>query len=218
MFLSMQVKDLIKIINVFDANIIFDVPKDVAQYISAGRSPLYFTPVEGKERKQYENQKNNQEFRSTTAAIHIIDLSVRELVNTFECDGTGIHAFTSKVIEPYCNAGIPRDVVFTVFLFLHEIGHWMQFVNVDKKVAQFLNQDLELEKENFDKLNAVKMQRQERMKRGNKCNLTFNERKLLEQYMQEYRNIPKEKDADEFAVSKMPTVLELYTNSNLSSI
>lgn len=31
--------------------------------------------------------------------------------------------------------------------------------------------------------------------------------------MQEYRNIPKEKEADEFALSKMQTALDLYTNS-----
>lgn len=88
----MQVKDLIETINVFNANIIFDKPDDVKDDILAGNSPLYFTPVEGKERKKYENITNKQQFRSTTAAIHVIDLSVRELVNIFECDGSGIYA------------------------------------------------------------------------------------------------------------------------------
>lgn len=99
----MQVKDLIETINVFNANIIFDKPDDVKDDILAGNSPLYFTPVEGKERKKYENITNKQQFISTTAAIYVIDLSVRELVNIFECDGSGIYEFTNTVIDPYCS-------------------------------------------------------------------------------------------------------------------
>lgn len=46
----MQVKDLVSVINIFNAKIIFDNPKEVTEKIMAGSSPLYFTPVEGKEK------------------------------------------------------------------------------------------------------------------------------------------------------------------------
>lgn len=209
----MQVKDLIETINVFNANIIFDKPDAVKDEILAGNSPLYFTPVEGKERKKYENITNKQEFKSTTAAIHVIDLSVRELVNIFECDGSGIYEFTNIIIEPYYNEKVSRDIVYVIFLFLHEIGHWMQFDNMNKRVSEFLNKDIELEKENFDKVAALKKQRQERICKGNTCILTAKEKRLFRKYMQEYRNIPKEKEADEFALSRMQMALDLYKNS-----
>lgn len=209
----MQVKDLIKIVNVFDANIIFDKPEDVTNNLLAGRTPVYFAAIEGTEQRKYENLRNKQEFRSTTAAIHISDLSVRGLVNIFECDATGMHEFTKKAIEPYLNEGISMDVVYVIFLFLHEVGHWMQLYNMDRNVFKYANEDLELEKENSDKVNFLKKQQQERIKRGSECILTYNEKKLFEQYMKEYRCLPKEKDADEFALSKIQTVLELYKNS-----
>lgn len=169
-----------------------------------------------KEKKRFENIRNNQKFTSTTAAIHIIDLSVEDLVDIFECDGTGIYQLTNNIIEPYCNEGIQRNIIYVVFLFLHEIGHWVQFEKMDRKVAQFLCMDVELDKENFDKVNALKKQRQERINKGNKCILTVKEKGLFKQYMQEYRNIPKEKEADEFALSKMQMILKLYVTSSFS--
>ena len=45
--------------------------------------------------------------------------------------------------------------------------------------------------------------RQGRIDKGNQCKLTAKEKKLFEQYMKEYRNIPKENEADEFALSQM---------------
>lgn len=211
----MQVKDIINAINIFNVKIVFDSPEEVAEKIMAGSSPLYFTPVEGKERKRFENIENNQDFTSTTASIHIIDLSVKDFVNIFECDGTGIHQFTNNIIEPYCNEGIQSEIIYVIFLFLHEVGHWVQFEKMNNKVKQFMCKDIGLEKENFDKVNTLKRQRQERINRGNKCNLTAKEKRLFEQYMQEYRNIPKEKEADEFALSKMQMALKLYANSSL---
>lgn len=211
----MKVKDIIEIINVFNAKIIFDKPEDVKNDIMLGRSPLYFTPVEGKEKKKYETIIHNQEFESTTAAIHVIDLSVRDLVNIFECDGTGIHEFTNNIIDPYCDAEISRDIVYVIFLFLHEIGHWMQFECMNKKVKEFINKDLQLAKENFDKVSELKRQRQQRIEKGSKCILTAKEKRLFREYMQEYRNIPKEKEADEFALSQMQLSLELYKNGKL---
>ena len=129
----MRLKDLTNVINIYNANIIFDKPEKVAMKIMARNSPLYFSPVDEKERTIFENMKDNHDFTSSTAAIHIIDLSVEELVDIFECDGTGNHDFTNKIIEPYCDGKIEKNIKYTTFLFLHEIGHWIQFEKMDKK-------------------------------------------------------------------------------------
>lgn len=54
-----------------------------------------------------------------------------------------------------------------------------------------------------------KKQRKERINRENKCKLTAREKNLFWQYMKEYRAIPKEKEADKFALSKMEEALHL---------
>ena len=212
----MQIKELIDIINIYDIKVIFDNAEDVAEKIMKGTSPLYFTPVEGSERKKYKKKKNNRDFTSTTATIHIIDLSIDDFVKIFECDVTGIHEFTNNIINPYCNEKINRNIVYMIFLFLHEVGHWFQFKKMDRKVYDFMERNRALYEENFKKKTLLEERRQGRIDKGNQCKLTAKEKKLFEQYMKEYRNIPKENEADEFALSQMETSLKLYLNSCLS--
>ena len=102
-----------------------------------------------------------------------------------------------------------QDSSYITFVFLHEMGHWIQFNSLNKNVFDFIQKDLVLEKNNFDKMENLKKQRKERIDRGNKCKLTAREKKLFWQYMKEYRAIPKEKEADEFALSKMEEALQL---------
>lgn len=209
----MQVKDIINIINSFDVKVIFDRPEEVVYKIMNGGSPLYFTPVEGKEREKFKNLKNNQEFISTSAAIHIIDLSVKDFINIFECDGTGVHQFTKNMIKPYCNKGIQEDIIYVIYLFLHEVGHWTQFEKMNRNVVQFISKDFNLTENNSDKMHALK--NQNHITSDNKCDLIARKKRLLGQYMQEYRNIPKEKEADEFALREIEKVLKTCKSSLL---
>lgn len=212
----MQVRDLIKRMNNFDIKVIFESGEVLSSRISEGRSPIYFVPVRGKERKKYDNlsDKRKKTFTSNSAAIYIGDLSVRELVDIFECDGTGIHEFTTSVIAPYCEKyDISKDIVYVLFLFLHEVGHWNQFKNLEKNVFDFVNMDVELYKRNFDEMQILN----NKIREQNACSnidvgqkLTFYEMELLKKLMEEYRNIPKEKEADEFALGIIDDVLTSY--------
>lgn len=208
----MQIKDLINIINTYDVKIMYDKPEEVAGAILEGSSPLYFSPVEGRERKKFENVKDKQKFTSTTASIHIIDISIEELINIFECDDSGIHEFTNNIIKPYCNEEIDKMIVYVTFLFLHEVGHWYQFKSMDKNVFAFIDKDNELYQENFIKVSNLNRHVQKCIAKGSRYNLTVKKR-LLEQYMNEYRNIPKEKEADEFAKSQLSAALRRYKDS-----
>ena len=207
----MDVKELINSINTFNVKIVYDTQLETKNNLKNGK-PLYFTPVEGKEKSVYHNKKNKGDFVSSTASIHIPNLSIEYLINIFECDGTGIHELIKNTINPYCNLGVPKDVVYVIFLFLHEVGHWQQFINLGKNVEKFSNLDIDARKDNFTKFNQLEQSRHERIKKGNDCPLTFNEKKLCQQYMQEYRDIPMEREADEFALSQMLEVLTLYKN------
>lgn len=170
--------------------------------------------LKGKERDKYERSSNKSRFVSTTAAIHIIDLDIRDLVSIFECDGTGIYQFTKEMIKPYYSNNISEDIVYVSYLFLHEVGHWTKFISMGKNIEQFINKDLQLAKENFEKVEQLKRQRQERINRGISCVLTANERKLFKQFMMEYRQIPKENEADKFALEHMESALDKYKRHN----
>ena len=120
-----------------------------------------------------------------------------------------------NIVRPYCNGEIDEGVVYMMFLFLHEIGHWIQFQNMGRKVFAFERKDEELKKENAEKMFSLIQEREKRMKKGNQCSLTAKEKNLLNQYMNEYRNIPMEKEADEFALSQIKLCLDLYKKSQV---
>ncbi len=215
--MNMNVKELINIINEFEVKVIFDSQKQVKDNIMRGQV-MYFTPVEGKERKKFENKRNKSDFISTTASIHIPDLSIEYLINIFECDGTGLYEFTKELIKPFCNMNIQSEIAYVIFLFLHEVGHWQQFINLEKNVEKFINLDIEERINVNKKFSELEEKRKERMEKGNNCPQTFNEKKLCEQYMQEYRAIPMEKDADEFALKHMAKIITKYKDKiNLST-
>jgi len=205
----MQMRELINTINAYNAKIIFYNKTDLDDKLKEGL-PIYFTPVEGKELKKYRNIKEKKDFISTTASIYIPDLSIEEFVNLFKCYGMGLYEFTNNIIKLYCNKGIDNNIVFSIFVFLHEVGHWKQFERMGRNVSTFKSRDYELSEENFNKMTSLSEKRNERIAKGNTCILTAKEKKLFNQYMTEYRNIPKEKEADEFALSQIESALKLY--------
>ena len=144
----METKDLIRSINNFEANIVFDKNRSNREFAN-GQSPFFFTPVEKGERKRYEKSENKNEFTSTTAAIHIMDSSVEELEELFKLDDSGIYEYTCKIIRPYCKGVVDIKIGLVLFQFLHEIGHWNQFMSLNKNVAAYTAWNYEQEKNNY---------------------------------------------------------------------
>ena len=120
----MNISEVIKIINNFNVNVIFDDLINVKEKILGGQSIFYFTPIEGKEKRKYERMSDKSKFISSSSTIHIVDLDISNLFELFECDVTGIHEYTKNVIKPYCDMGVSEEIVYVIFLFLHEVGHY----------------------------------------------------------------------------------------------
>ena len=68
----------------------------------------------------------------------------------------------------------------------------------------------EQEKNNYEKMRALKDSVLQRQAREKDKHLSTEERMLFRQYTEEYRNIPKEKEADEFALSHLKETMEKY--------
>lgn len=210
----MTIRELIEKINIFDANITFVPLEEVRKKFSSGiATPLAFSCVEGKERKKYEKLGNKSDFESHSATIHIPDLTVDDMIEIFQCDAVGSYEITKKMIAPYLQDDIPENVIFVCFLFLHEVGHWMQFKELGCNVQKYTERYVELYRANHEKGNQIWASRDERMKRGITCLLTAREREALIQCQNEYRQIPSEKDADEFAVQHLLQILDVYRKS-----
>lgn len=210
----MNVRELIETINIFDVNITFDPLEEVRRKYSAGIvTPLAFSCVEGKERKKYERLGNKSDFESHSATIHIPDLTINDIIDIFQCDAVGSYETTRKIIDPYLQDDIPEEVVFVCFLFLHEVGHWMQFKELGCNVQKYMERYVELYRANYEKGNQIWASREERIKRGINCVLTAREKQALIQCQNEYRQIPSEKDADEFAVQNLLQILDIYRKS-----
>jgi len=212
----MKVSELISIINTYGVKVAFDNPEMIANNLREGQV-MYFAPLAGYEIKKYKRSKHQERFISKTAIIHIPDLTIEDLINVFECDGTGIHEITRTIIKPYYNKAIPTNIVFVSFLFLHEVGHWMQFKEMGNNVYAFVNLDYETKRANFEKQLSLK----QRFLSFTEANNTTEFKDLIDELhknMIEYRNIPCEKQADDFAHSHILDALNAYQKymNNLS--
>jgi len=205
----MRIEELVNKINTFDAVIVYESKENVVKKIKQGIfEPLYFSCVEGNERKAYEKTKNKETFISHSASIHIPDFTVEEMIETFKCDASGSYELTLQMIKPFFRSSISEDVVFICYLFLHEVGHYFHFNEMGSDVKAYTEQDLLLYKENFNKTQQVWVERRNRIQRGITCELTVREKITLQNLRDEYRKIPNEQIADNFAFAQLPKVLD----------
>ena len=128
----------------------------------------------------------------------------------FYQDDSGIYEYTCKMIRPYCKGVVDIKIGLVLFQFLHEVGHWNQFMSLDKNVAAYTTWNYEQEKNNYEKMRALKDSVLQRQAREKDNRLSAEERMLFRQYTEEYRNIPKEKEADEFALSYLKETIDKY--------
>lgn len=215
MGIIMMVRELVNIINIYDVSVNYDSREKVEKMFIKDNStaiPIYFAVFDDIERKKYEKCKEKSAFITTTATIHFPDLTLSELVNLLECDGSGSHENTLKLISPFLNRNISENVVYVTYLFLHEVGHWFQLKNMKMKAEEYMNVDINAYKDNFTKMQQIGLEREERLHKGSSYNLTFREKQKLNKLRDEYRNIPKEKNADEFAINNLERALNSYSS------
>lgn len=209
----MQVKELIDTINKENVPVIYESADVVCEKILTGtlRFPV-FSVFEGEERKEYEHCKNQGDFISHSACIHMPDIAVDEMAQIFKCnaykDEDSTYGDMLQTIQPYLRANIPEDITVVCFAFLHEVGHYRHFESLGFRAKAYMDLDLSLYEEHNRKMNELDMARRERMERGITCLLTAREKATLAELNAEYRRIPNEARADEFALSHLPRALD----------
>ena len=167
-------------------------------------SPMNFSVLNADEWNLYKICQNKETFTGTTESIVIYDVDVETFYNLLIINNQSpTHDLVMKKLRKYCN-DIPAAYVYISFMLLHELGHYKQYLYRGKNVYSYMNWCLE------ERTNAMK--HQILMNKAQNCIDHFvlplstpnkSERIELESIVKEYRNIPKEKEADSFLYSHM---------------
>ncbi len=160
--------------------------------------------------KKYERKAETAKIKYKTKSpmIHFPNVAVDELVQIFQCGAED--EYTNTILRLKKEYDIEADkFIFVSFIFLHEIGHWNQLENDDRIVYKYLLRNLTEERNNHDaqkKILTIALNRNGQNELGQGLKLTIKEKKALEDLQEEYRHIPKEAEADEYAVKMLKSV------------
>ena len=178
-----------------------------------GKSLLVFSVLNVEERKAYEKSKNKYTFVGNTESIKIPDMEVDKFYSLAkEKDLSGSYNLVMKKLKKYCNK-IPEAYVYTAHGLLHELGHYKQYLDRDRNVYDYVSWCKIEQKENIAKLNKIMQEIRNRIETSKKhFDVTKRERVKLEANAREYRNIPKEKNADEFAYKNIQEAVNKIQN------
>ncbi len=187
--------------------------KDIKLHIEAipddieslnGTNPMAFSVLDANEEYLYEINQNKKTFTGSTESIIIYNVDVEVFYNfLINNDKSPTRDLVMKKLRKYCN-DIPVAYVYISHMILHELGHYKQYLDRGKNVYSFTNWCLKKEEANAKKHQILMTKIQQRINHlippftPNKS-----ERIKLERIAKEYRNIPKEKEADSFSYSHM---------------
>lgn len=174
-----------------------------------GKSPMVFSVLGVAERQLYERSSDKRNFVGSSESIIIYNIEVESYYLIMkEKDISGVHDITMKKLRKYCNL-VPSAYVYLTHMLLHELGHYQQYIDREKSVYLYTSWCEKEEREIFNNQQYVTMQIQKRIDKlippfgANKS-----ERVMLEKLAREYRNISKEKEADNFAYAQMMQAIE----------
>lgn len=174
-----------------------------------GRSPMEFSVLGDVERRLYEENQNKHDFVGTSESIKIFDIEIDDYYLLMkDKDLSGVHDLVMKKLRKYCNV-VPTAYVYVTHMLLHELGHYQQYIDCGRNVYEYTSWCEQEERENFRKQQILNAEIQSRI---NKLIKPFgpnkSERIKLEKLAREYRNIAKEKAADDFAYANMRQAIE----------
>lgn len=154
----------------------------------------------------------NKQYDNSDIGIHLPDLDVKQYYELeMKRNPLNIHSVIEQIsyetevwIKEYY-------VVWSIYCVLHEVGHWLDFVNSGKTSYEFslieksYREELDKKAKVIYKMNDYSPQKQ----------------LLMEEYNRKYKEIPSEKAADDYAFSNLILSLNRvrekldYTTSDL---
>ena len=220
----MKIESLIDIIykeNIGLPKVNINVNKLPSRDKITGSYPMSFKVLNDTEQGLYDISKYKNEFIGTTESIEIYDISVDDYFKLLtEDDKSGNYAIIKRNLKKYMNK-YDEKIVIAVHGFLHELGHYTQYVNRGKKVEPYIMWNEPELRNNYYESQKIIKEIESRIEKNIKPDgVNKREGIMLLNNARKYRLIQKEKDADDFAYSHLKQIMEFVTgelNKDLQS-
>ena len=185
-------KKMAKIINCENAPIsYYKYENSYVRYVT------YFQSINSEHRKEYEkmSEDDKKNYISNSASIFLPLISSDYYREETKKVMSSDYSWTLKKIERIIDI-IPEyeSMAVALYMILHEIGHWRDFLRCEKKPYFYMPQE-EIDEEK--KLYDYRIELQQIL--SNKRELTPHDYDLIEQYTCDYNDLPREKRANIYA-------------------
>lgn len=164
---------------------------------SYGRYVTYFQSINNEHRKEYEKMSEDEkkEYISNSASIFLPLISTDYYREESKKVKSSDYSLTLKKVERMIHI-VPEyeSMAVALYMILHEIGHWCDFLRCEKKPYFYMpKEEIQEEKKLYDY--RIELQRT----LSYKSELTPHDYDLIEQYTHDYNNLPREKRANIYA-------------------
>lgn len=172
-----------------------------------GKYSMSFKALDDGEAQKYQACRDKKKFRGSSESIHVWNIEIKKYFRIVKNYDTAYHLIKDR-LSVYSN-GLPMEYLYISHMILHEIGHYKQYLDKNRKVYTYLNQ--------YKKEHKIICEQQ------NQCYLFFQiemrskiitPEKLvmynhkMDELAKKYREIPDEKNADQFADKHMKSAVE----------
>lgn len=185
-------KKIAKMVNCENAPInYYKYENDCMRYVT------YFESINSEHSKEYEKMSENEkkEYISNSAAIFLPLISPDHYKEETKKVMSPDYSWTLKKVETKIHI-LPEyeSMSVALYMILHEIGHWYDFLRCEKKPYFYMPQE-EIQKEK--ELHDYRKNLQQTL--SLKKELSPHDRGLIKKYIYDYNNLPREKRANIYA-------------------
>ena len=102
-----------------------------------GKYNMSFMVLDDDEKKRYEASRNKRNFQGNSESIHAWNLEVKKYFQFAKKYDTSYHLIEDS-LSNYENE-LPMEYLYLSHMILHEVGHYKQYLDKNKKVYNYIN-------------------------------------------------------------------------------
>ena len=174
-----------------------------------GKYTMSFCVLNNNEQKLYEESLDRENFVGSSEYLKVYDMEVDEFFNILKDYGElELYNSVMKKLRKYKR--MKESYILVTHMILHELGHYNQYLERKRNVYDYVSWCYEEEKLNFEKHQKYIQKVKRRIQQGKLPEWPNKEEQLeAKKIAKEYREIPKEQDADDFAYKHMEEAIKI---------
>lgn len=188
---NIKLIDVVNKINKWNIPIVVD-DSNVTRERNKEIGPVYFDPDNG----------------GATAKIHIVDYTINDFKSYFRQDEY-IYNVTKDMIDEVLTGDYHVAFALACFVFLHEVGHWIQFQEDGQDLSVYSKRDDECRKAYKIQENKIDQLMDSYRKNGYNSLDYYKLLPKISELQKQKREIPMEKEADQFAKQHLVEAMAL---------